>query len=82
MSTLSWNYRGLGNRRIVHALEKVVSSKDPNFIFLMKTKLVVAEMDGIKEGLKQTQGLVVPSKGQSGGLALLWKENLKVDVQS
>lgn len=52
MSTLSWNYRGLGNRRIVHALEKVVSSEDPNFIFLMKTKLVVAEMDGIKEGLK------------------------------
>lgn len=54
MSTLSWNYRGLGNRCIVHALEKVVSSEDPNFIFLMKTKLVVAEMDGIKEGLKQT----------------------------
>lgn len=73
MSSLSWNYRGLGNRRIVHALEKVVTFEDPIFIFLMETKLVVSEMEGIKEGLKQSQGLVVPTKGWSGGLALLWE---------
>ena len=46
----------------------------------METKLVVLEMDGIKEGLKRTQRLVVPSKGRNGGLALLWKEELKVDA--
>ena len=82
MSTLAWNCRGLGNRRTVRALEKVVSSEDPNFIFLMETKLVVTEMDGIKEGLNRSQGLVVPSKGRSGGLALLWKKELKVSVQT
>ena len=82
MSTLAWNYRGLGNRRTIHALEKIVSSKDPNFIFLMKTKLLVSKMVGIKEGLNRTQGMVVPSKGRSEGLALLWKKELKVDVQS
>ena len=82
MSTLAWNCRGLGNRRIVRALEKVVSSEDPNFIFLMETKLVVTEMDGIKKGLNRFQGLVVPSKGRSGGLALLWKKELKVSVQT
>ena len=82
MSTLAWNCRGLGNRRTVRALEKVVSSEDPNFIFLMETKLVVTEMDGIKEGLNQSQGLVVPSKGRSEGLALLWKKELKVSVQT
>ena len=38
MSTLAWNCRGLGNRRIVRALEKVVSSEDPNFIFLMRSE--------------------------------------------
>ena len=48
----------------------------------METKLVVLEMNGIKEGLKRTQGLVVPSEGRNGGLALLWKEELKVDAQS
>ena len=50
--------------------------------FLMEAKLVISKLDGIKEDFKRTQGLVVPSKGWSGGLALLWKEDLKVDVQS
>ena len=59
-----------------------MSSEDPNFIFLMETKLVVSEMVGIKEGLNRTQGMVIPSKGRSGGHALLWKKELKVDVQS
>ena len=82
MSTLAWNCKRLGNRRTVRALEKVVSSEDPNFIFLMETKLIVSEMIGIKESLNRTQVMVVPCKGRSGGLALLWKKELKVDVQS
>ena len=63
MSTLAWNCRGLGNRHTIRALEKVVSSEDPNFIFLMETKLVVSEMVGIKEGLNRTQEMVVPEVG-------------------
>ena len=59
-----------------------MSSEDPILIFLMETKLVIAELDVIKEGLKRTQGLVVPSKRRSGGLALLWKQDLNVSVQS
>ena len=56
--------------------------KIPILFFLMETKLVVSEMDGIKEGLNRSQGLVVLSKGRSGGLALLWKKELKVDMQT
>ncbi|XP_023871998.2 uncharacterized protein LOC111984613 [Quercus suber] len=82
MSALVWNCRGLGNRRTVRALEKVVSSEDPILIFLMETKLVVTEFDSIKEGLKRSQGLVVPSIRRSGGLVLLWKKELSVSVQS
>ena len=48
----------------------------------MEAKLVISKLDGIKEDFKRTQGLVVLSKGWNGGLALLWKEDLKVDVQS
>lgn len=61
MSSLSWNYIGLGNRHIGRALEKGVTSEDPILIFLIQTKLVVSEMEDIKEGLKRSQGLVVPS---------------------
>ena len=59
-----------------------MSSEDPILIFLMETKLVVAEFDSIKEGLKRSQGLVVSSIRRSGGLALLWKKELSVSVQS
>ena len=55
MSTMAWNCRGLGNRRTVRAFEKVMSSEDPSFIFLMETKLVISEMDGIKDGLNRSQ---------------------------
>uniref|UniRef100_A0A7N2KPM2 DUF4283 domain-containing protein n=1 Tax=Quercus lobata TaxID=97700 RepID=A0A7N2KPM2_QUELO len=82
MNSLAWNCRGLGNRRTVRALEKVVTSEDPILIFLIKTKLVMSEMEEIKAGLKRIQGLVVPSKGRSSGLALLWKQELKVAVQT
>lgn len=48
MSILAWNCRGLGNWHTALALEKVVSSKDPSFIFLMETKLVISKMNGIR----------------------------------
>lgn len=82
MSSLAWNCRGLGNCRTIRALKKVVTSEDPILIFLIKTKLVVSKMEEIKVGLKRTQGLVVPSKGWSDGLALLWKQELKVAFQT
>ena len=37
-------------------------------------------MSNIKNSLGLTQGLVVPSEGKSGGLALLWKLEVKVDT--
>ena len=39
-------------------------------------------MSNIKNSLGLTQGLVVLSDGKSGGLALFWKPDVKVDVQS
>lgn len=37
-------------------------------------------MDGIKDKLDCLEGLVVPSNERSGGLALLWKRDLQVEV--
>lgn len=39
-------------------------------------------MDGVHETLDKPEGLVVPSKGRSGGLALLWKKEIQVEVQT
>ena len=82
MSAISWNCRGLGNPPTVNALQKVVLEKDPTLVFLMETKFDVLEMDGIKRKIERQQGLVVPSIKWAGGLALLWRNSLQVDIQT
>ena len=85
MNTLSWNYQGLRNPHTVNALKKIVQAEDPSLVFLMETKLplkAMKRMSNIKNSLGLTQGLVVPSEGKSGGLALLWKPEVKVDTQT
>ena len=58
----------------------MVLEKDPTLVFLMETNFDVTEMDGIKRKIERQQGLVVPSVRRGGGLALLWKNTIKVDV--
>ena len=58
----------------------MVLEKDPTLVFLMETKFDVTKMDGIKRKIERQQGLVVPSVRRGGGLVLLWKNTMKVDV--
>ena len=80
MSALVWNCRGLGNPRTVGTLQKVVLEEDPTLVFLMETKFNVEEMMDIKRRLERIQRIIVPSVRWSGGLALLWKDSMAVDV--
>ena len=82
MSALSWNYRGLGNLQTVRALQEVIASEDPILVFLMETKLSKEEMTKKKYTLGFTKGLIVARNGSKGGLALLWKKEIMVDVQT
>jgi len=84
MSTLSWNCRGLGNLRTVQALRSIVAKEAPNLVFLMKTKIPRKrqhKMKEIQQSIGFTQGLIVPSEGRSGGLALLWKPETYVNIK-
>ena len=82
MSALSWNCRGLRNLRTVRALQEVIASEDPSLVFLMETKLSKEDMTNKKYTLGFTEGLVVGSIGSKGGLALLWKKDVMVDIQT
>ena len=82
MSAISWNCRGLGNPLTVNNLQNVVLEKDPTLVFLMETKFDVSEMEGVKRIINRQQGLVVPSRKRAGGLALLWRNSLQVDILS
>ena len=48
----------------------------------METKFDVTEMEGIKRKIERQQGLIVPSIRRAGGLALLWRNSLQVDIMS
>nr|POE83547.1 hypothetical protein CFP56_48278 [Quercus suber] len=46
----------------------------------MEMKLDTTEMDSIKRKVERKQGLVVPSNKRAGGLALLWKTSMQVEI--
>ena len=82
MSLLSWNCRGLRNRRTVRALVKVINKQDPNIVFLMETKFGLDWMIMVRDWCKYKNGLIVPSRESSGGLALFWKQEIRLDIQT
>ena len=62
-------------------LHGLVQQWDPNFVFLSETKLKKNSIDKKKANVGFINGLVVPSHGRSGGLALLWRKDISVDVR-
>lgn len=52
----------------------------PKIVFLMETKLKVKWMEKIKNRIGN--GLIVPSRSQSGGVALLWTREVNLDINS
>ena len=71
MIIISWNCRGLGNRRAVEVLVDLVRSKAPTILFLMETKMTVQEMEPIKAELGFQAMIVVSSEGRRGGLGIV-----------
>ena len=60
----------------------MIASEDPSLVFLMEIKLSKEEMTRKKYTLGFTEGLVMASNGSKGGLALLWKKYVMVDIQT
>ena len=82
MSCLSWNCRGLGNPQTEDELVAKVSNKDPKMVFLMETKSEKSTIERIGRKTQLTNTFVVPRVNNGGSLALLWKTDFQVDVQS
>ena len=56
--------------------------KDPIIVFLMKTKSNKEWMGMVKDKCNMKHGLIIPSEGKNGDLAMLWKEGITVEVQT
>lgn len=82
MNLIAWNCRGLGSTLVARTFIDKVRSREPLLVFLVKTKASVSRIKGIQSKLNYTQGIVVPSDGRSGDLALQWREGANVSFKS
>ena len=75
-----WNCQGLGNPWTVRSLRNLVRDQAPKVCFLMETRL---DRDGFEDwcgDLPYPNRLIVKQPGTGGGLALIWKEDVKLDL--
>lgn len=83
MEILAWNCRGICNDTTVQALIRLIQQKKPAFIFLSETKVSDSEYMGklrLRLGFLNCEAVF--SDGQSGGLALFWRDGVGVRFRS
>lgn len=73
MSLLAWNFRGLGRPRTIRFLKDITQQKKPNIIFLSETLVTENKIKEVCQQLNYAGYWCVDVEGQSGVLALLWK---------
>ena len=77
---LSWNCQGLGNPWTGRSLRKIVREQVPTVCFLMETRL---DKDGFKRlygNLPFQNKIIVKHPDSGGGLAFLWKNDVRLEV--
>lgn len=82
MRIISWNVRGLRSHQTVQSLCRLVKDQDPCMLFLMETRVGKAEAENLRVKLHFEGCLAVEGVGLGGGLMLLWKRDVVVEVMS
>jgi hypothetical protein len=86
MKILSWNCQGSGNLRTVRALKKLITSQNPDIVFLMETKQLSSNLNFLSY-FRDTYNMkiidcITSGGGRAGGLALLWNNcNFDIDIK-
>ena len=80
MKLLSWNCQGLGNPWTVRSLQKLLKDQGPTVCFLMETRLDRKGFNKRCKDLPLPNKFIVKKPDGGGGLALLWKRGVVVEV--
>ena len=59
---------------------ELVQRWDPKIVFLLETKIKKKAMEKVMEKIKFVNGLIVPRNGRGGGLAMLWKREVDLEI--
>lgn len=82
MKIPSGNCRGMGSPRAVRSLKDVISSSSPDIVGLIETKLTTKRCEDLRCKLGFCECFPVNCHGKTGGLAILWKEEVSVVIKS
>ena len=77
---LNWNCPGLRNPWIGRSLRKIVREQVPTVCFLMETRLDKEGFEKLYSSLLFQNKIIVKQLDSGGGLALLWKNNVNLEV--
>ncbi|KAK8569269.1 hypothetical protein V6N12_007799 [Hibiscus sabdariffa] len=80
MSLMSWNVRGLGNKKTVRSLKSVSFKFKSSIIFLSETKKKRRYLEKIKMKMKLSESFYVDPIGIAGGLTLWWKNKVNLSI--
>ena len=85
MKALGWNCGGMGkslsSEKMMH-LARMVHSAKPQVIFISEIKSSKVNSAAINARINMADSFVVPSHSRSGGLWLMWSDELQVTVHS
>lgn len=70
----------LGNPRGFRTLHELFKNEDPNLVFLQETKVKASYFNNKNFNLGFNHGLGVGCKGKSGGMVVLWKEDVDFKI--
>ena len=80
MRLLCWNCQGLGNPWTGQSLHNLVREQVPTVCFLMETRLDKEGFDSLYEDLQFQNKIIVKQPNAGGGLALLWKNDVVMEL--
>ena len=80
MKIIAWNCHGLRNNAIVHGLLNV-QKEDPDILFLSKTKMDRARIQGFRLKLGLTNMMSKDCYGKCVGLAIFWRLGIDLHVR-
>ena len=81
MILLCWNCRGMGTDATVSELKWLIRKYRPSLLFLSETKMRDTRATNFRWMLGFSGAFAVSSDGLSGGLALFWSSDVKVDLK-